>query len=177
MRLLCNILFLAVFLIHAVAVPLSCADERLISENQVKAAFVFNAAHYVSWPQTDRETLLVGILGRGPLSNEWQNISGKSVRGKKIVVFKSNSIGEMLGCHIVLIEESNPKMLSNILQHLNDYPILTISDSPFFIGYGGILNISLVNRRITFSVNLAQARAVGLDISSNLLKLATEVIK
>ena len=177
MKYFCNIVIVLLLFVHVVDISSLCAEERLISENQVKAAFVFNAAHYISWPPTDRETLLIGVLGRGPLAEEWQNISGKIVSGKKLVVFKSNIVDEMYGCHIVIIEEPNSKKQSQILQLLNDYPIITIGDSPDFTNAGGILNISLLNKRITFSVNLAQARKTGLDISSNLLKLATEVIK
>jgi hypothetical protein len=120
---------------------------------------------------------MIGILGKGPLAHEWQSISGKSLNGMKLRVIKSNDVDELLDCQIVVIEETSPHKLSRILLLLRHYPVLTIGDSPVFISSGGSLNMTLLNSHISFSINLAQARAVGLDISSNLLKLAAEVIK
>ena len=153
------------------------AEERLISESQAKAAFVFNVVRYVNWPPPGNDTVLIGILGKGPLSREWQSISGKTLSNRKLRIIKSNYVDEMLDCQLIVIEEAGPQKLPRILRILRDYPILTIGDSPVFLSSGGSLNISLRNNRISFSVNLAQTRAVGLNISSNLLKLAAEVIK
>ncbi len=155
----------------------SQAEERPISESQVKAAFVFNVAHYVNWPSPNNDTILIGILGKGSLGQEWQKLSGKNMNGKKLTIFKSNDIDEMLRCQIVFIEESNPQKVSRILQVLRDYPLVTIGDFSSFTSMGGTLNVSLLHNHISFSINLAQARAVGINISSNLLKLATEVIQ
>lgn len=172
-----KIFCLTVLTLYSICFSSAEAEERLINENQAKAAFVFNVVRYVSWPPPGGDTVLIGIFGKGPLSREWQSISGKTLNNRKLLVIKSNDIDEMLDCHLVVIEETSPSKLSRILQKLRHYPILTIGDSPVFIRSGGSLNITLLNNRISFSVNLAQTRAGGLDISSNLLKLAAEVIK
>ena len=177
MKYLFKIFCLTVLTLYSFSAPSLSAEERVIGENQAKAAFVFNVVRYVSWPPPLSDTVLIGVLGKGPLASEWQGLSGKSLNGKKLKVFKSNEIDEMLDCQIVIIEETNHQKLSRILLSLKNYPILSIGDSPVFISSGGKLNVSLVNNRISFTVNLAQARSVGLDISSNLLKLAAEVIK
>lgn len=177
MKYFLKIFCLVVLTFHSLSVSSPQAEERLISENQAKAAFVFNVAHYVSWPLPHNDTMLICVLGKGSLTREWQNISGKILNGRKLIVFKSNDFDEMLNCQIIFIEETNQIKLSHTLQLLREYPIITIGDSPVFISSGGMLNVSLINNRISFSINLAQARAVGLDISSNLLKLATEVTK
>jgi hypothetical protein len=163
-------------LFMAAASPL-WAEEQLITENQAKAAFVFNVIRYVSWPPPVSDTLQIGILGKGLLPSEWMSISGKTANGKKLHIFKSNDLEEMFDCQIIYIEETSPRKLSRILLSLRNYPILTIGDSPGFISSGGSMNVFLRNNHISFSINLTEARAAGLDISSNLLKLATEVIK
>ena len=177
MKYLLNIFCLAILGYYSLSASALRAEDRPISENQAKAAFVFNVVRYVNWPPPNGDTVLIGILGKGPLSREWQNISGKSLGNRKLRVIKSNDIDEMLECQLVVIEENSPHKLSRILQLLRHYPILTIGDSPAFIKSGGSLNISLLNNRISFSVNLAQARASGLVISSSFLKLATTVVK
>lgn len=172
-----KIFWLTVLALHSLCAAPSQAEEQLINENQAKAAFVYNVIRYVTWPPPNSDTVLIGIFGKGSISSEWQNLSGKVINGKKLKIFKSNDLDEMLDCQIVVLEETSPQKLSRTLRLLSNYPILSIGDSPAFISLGGKLNISLINNRISFSVNLAQARAVGLDISSNLLKLASEVIK
>lgn len=177
MNFFCKIFCFVLLALYSHPIPAHAAEERLISESQAKAAFVFNVVRYVNWPLPGGNTVLIGILGKGPLTHEWQSISGKTLSGRKLRVVKSNDVDEMLDCQIVVIEDTSPHKLSRILLSLRHYPILTVGDSPAFISSGGSLNISLRDNRISFSVNLAQARSVGLDISSNLLKLATEVIK
>jgi hypothetical protein len=167
----------AILTFYSICFSTAVAEDRLISENQAKAAFVFNVVRYVTWPPPDSNTVLIGILGKGPLSREWQSISGKTLSNRKLHVVKSNDVDEMLDCQLVVIEETSPNKLSRSLQKLRHYPILTIGDSPVFISSGGALNIAFLNNRISFSINLAQARASGLTISSNLLKLAIEVVK
>ena len=173
----CKISCFVVLTLHLICLTTAGAEVQLISENQAKASFVFNVVRYVNWPPPEGDTVLIGILGKGLLAREWQSISGKTVNGRKVRVVKSNDVDEMLDCQIVVIEETSPHRLSRSLLSLRHYPILTIGDSPAFISTGGCLNISLRNNHISFSINLVQARSVGLDISSNLLKLATEVIK
>jgi hypothetical protein len=177
MNYLSKILCLIAVTLLNLPLPAHAAEERLISEGQAKAAFVFNVVRYVNWPPPGNDTVLIGILGKGPLSREWQSISGKTLSSRKLRVMKSNSVDDMLDCQLIVIEEAGPQKLPRILRTLRNYPILTIGDSPGFLSSGGSLNISLRNNRISFSVNLVQARAVGLNISSNLLKLASEVIK
>lgn len=170
-------IFLVVLAFQLLCTPSAQAQEQLINENAAKAAFVYNVALYVSWPPPQSDTILVGILGKGPLEPEWKNLTGKALNNRKVKVFKSNDIEELLECQIVFIEESSPKKLSRILSQLKNYPILTIGDSPAFSNLGGMLHVSVKNNRITFVANQIQARSSGLEISSKLLKLATEVIK
>lgn len=177
MNYFCKIICLVVLTLHSLPFTAQAAGERFISASQAKVAFVSNVVRYVKWPPTGTNTVLIGILGKGQLAHEWQNISEKSINGRRLRVIKSNDVDEMLDCQIVVVEETSPHKLSRILMSLRQYPILTISDSPGFIRSGGSLNMTFLDNHISFSINLAQARAVGLDISSNLLKLAAEVIK
>lgn len=178
MKYVITTLILIVLIFHSfLCASSSRAEERILNENQAKAAFIFNVARYVSWPPPHSDTLLIGVLGKHPLAHEWQGISGKTLNGRKIKIFKSNDVDELIDCQIVFIEETSQQKTSRALLFLRRYPILTIGDSPDFINMGGILNISLFNNHISFSISQAQTRAVGLDISSNLLKLAKEVIK
>jgi hypothetical protein len=56
-------------------------------------------------------------------------------------------------------------------------PILTVSDAPGFVNRGGMIEFVLDSNRVRFEINLAAARAAGLNLSSELLRVATAVRK
>jgi hypothetical protein len=173
-----SLLFSLIFLtLFTTGVPIAHAEVRQINEDQAMTAFVANVARYVSWPAQQGDTVVIGILGKGNLSREWQSLSGRIINGRRCNVIKSADTYDMIDCHIVVIEETNASRLSRSLLVLRRHPIITISSSSDFTATGSTINVALTNNRITFAVNLGQARSVGLDISSNLLKLATEVIR
>lgn len=155
------------------------AEELQLNEQQLKAAFVFNIARYVTWPTTPHESQLftVGVIGQGRNSSSLGSLQGKTIHGRKIVVQSITDLDEVTNCQLVFIETSERKNIYRILSTLKDYPVLAISEIDGFSQYGGIITLRVVSNRMTFEVNLKSARASGLIISSNLLKLATEVIK
>lgn len=177
MKLLFRLYCTALFLLQLMCAPALHAEDHQVSEAQAKAAFLVNVAYYVTWPQQHNDSLVIGVIGKGSLGAEWQGITAKSFHGRKVRVFKSNDLDDMLDCNIIYIEESNPKKLARILLVLRDRPVLTVGDSPLFTTLGGSMTVFLQNNRLAFTINLTQARSAGLEISSNLLKLASEVIK
>lgn len=62
-----------------------------------------------------------------------------------------------------------------MLRALGQTPVLTVSDAPGFVQAGGMIGLKLRGGRIGFDINHGAARATGLVLSSQLLKLADEV--
>lgn len=156
------------------------AEDKQLSEQQLKSAIVYNIARYVTWPASalnNGQSLTVGIFGQGRNVSEWGGLQGKTVHGRKITVRRFTDLDELVNCQLVFIESSERKNVLRILAALKGYSVLTISEIEGFSHYGGMIALRLVNNRMTFEINLKSARASGLDISSNLLKLSTEVIK
>lgn len=150
-------------------------------EHQIKAAVVFNFAKFVEWPQTsfpdDGAPLVLGILDQEPLARAMEGLAGKSVQGRKLVVKRSNQIEDLKKCHIFFCGSPNFRDLPQILASLKSLPVLTITDDMENLErYPGIINLRVVEDRIRFEINLAEARNAGLKISSHLLKLALRVI-
>jgi hypothetical protein len=55
--------------------------------------------------------------------------------------------------------------------------VLTVSDLPGFTGNGGMIQFMLRENKVRFEVNLTAAEKAGLTLSSQLLKVATDVRK
>jgi len=51
--------------------------------------------------------------------------------------------------------------------------VLTVGESDKFVSLGGMIALQLTDERIQIEVNLAVARGVGLNIGSQLLRIAT----
>jgi YfiR/HmsC-like len=170
------VLFAALFL-FLLSTPAVCTEQRAPDENEIKAAFVFNVARYVSWPHYSSNIFRIGVLGKGALSTHWSNLKGRTIHGKRVAVIKTNDLDDLLNCQIVYIESPDQKNNIRVSSALKHYPVLTISNTNGNNFATGMIITSLVNNRIIFSVNLVASRMAGLEISSNLAKLAAEVIK
>ena len=144
----------------------------------MKAAFLLNFAKFVEWPAGHvKETFTIGILGRDPFDSALDSLSGKTVRGKRVVVRRYQDPDESREADILFISASEKRELPRILKTIRGNSILTVGDSKDFGRSGVMINLLLLQKRVGFEINLAAAQRDGLQISSNLLKLAQEVIE
>ena len=147
-------------------------------EYQVKAAFLLNFARFVEWPASHvSNNFTIGVLGRDPFDRALDSLSGKTVRGKRVVVRRYEDPDEAREADILFISASEKRSLPRILKKIRGNPILTVGDSKDFGSSGVMINLLLLQKRVGFEINLAAAQRDGLQISSNLLKLAQEVIE
>jgi len=154
------------------------AEPLQAGEYQVKAAFLLNFAKFVEWPAGSvKETFTIGVLGRDPFDSALDSLSGKTVKGRRVVVRRYEEPDEAREADILFISASEKRALPRILKTIRGNSILTVGDSKDFGHSGVIINLLLLQKRVGFEINLAAAQRDGLQISSNLLKLAQEVIE
>ena len=63
-----------------------------------------------------------------------------------------------------------------VLRAVGQWPVLTVSDAPDFAAAGGIIGLRERTGRIRFDINQGAAKRAGLSLSSQLLRLADDVI-
>ncbi len=147
------------------------------SEDQVKAAFLFNFARYVEWPEAAfadatasiRLCLLSDAAFQQVLS---ETVSGRSVGRRPVGVETIASLDAAGGCHLLFLDDSVPAEGVAVAGQLGELAVFTISDRGGFAAGGGIANFILVDQKIRFEINPSAARRAGLKISSSLLRLA-----
>lgn len=152
------------------------------SEYEVKAAFLFNFAKFVEWPEDSfadsYSPIVIGILGQDPFSGALDHtIGGKTVNGRALMVKRLAQGQDARACHILFVCSSERKRLSQILASLGGTSVLTVSDMDDFAYAGGIINFVLENSKVKFQVNATAAARARLRISSKLLTLARKVIQ
>jgi hypothetical protein len=151
------------------------------SEYEVKAAFLFNFAKYVEWPEGafpgPADRIVICVLGENPFGTLLEDVvKDKKANGRELAVRETRSISAAAGCHIVFIAFSEQSRLEEILRRLGDHPVLTVSDGGALADRGVILGLTLSEDRVRFEVNLIAARRAGLKLSSQLLKVAIRLI-
>ncbi len=149
-----------------------------LAEEQVKAGFVLNFAKYVEWPVTapvGGELRICGV-GPHPLSGKLAELQGRQVQGREVRVRISGRPDDWRGCHILFLPAEEALRAEALLRTVGTSPVLTVGDGADFARDGGMIGLKLRFGRIRFDINLGAARRAGLNFSSQLLKLADEVI-
>jgi len=162
----------ALLLLHA---PRAGAEE--LPEYRLKALFLYNFALFTEWPEEVGGTLNLCVYGPDPFGPEIDALRGKQV-GTRIIAVQRKLPGDSLGaCQIVFIAAPAIGALPQVLGQLRGLEILTVADSPGAASQGIALNLSVARSKVTFEANLPAARSAGLNLSSKLLRLATQVIQ
>ncbi len=143
------------------------------SEYQVKAAFLYNLARMVEWPNENPSApLVMCFMGEDVFGNTTEGIATKTIRNRPIVFRKNVTLQSVEICHILYISSSERSNITSISKALATRAILTVGDIEDFTERGGMVNLIRDNERIKIEVNLKRAEKTGLKISSRLLTLA-----
>jgi hypothetical protein len=144
-------------------------------EYQIKAAFLFNFAQFVTWPPTTfadtNAPFCIGILGDDPFGSSLEEtIQGEKVNGHPLTIQHYRSIQEITNCQILFISRSENKQ--DVLESLKGKKILTVGDSDDFLKNGGVIRFVTEEGKIHLRISLEAAKNADLTISSKMLRLA-----
>lgn len=165
------------------AVPLFTAagirGQSRPTQYQVEATYLYNFSQFVAWPASQSaagNSFNICVLGQDPFGPALETILGdETVAGKSVVVKRIPTPQEGVNCRVLFISSSEHGRLKEILTTLGGASVLTVSDLPEFTQRGGMIQFLLVEDRVRFEVNLAAAERARLTLSSELLKVATNV--
>lgn len=154
------------------------AAQKVRDEAEVKAAYIYNFAHFVSWPEgaftNKTEPFIVAVLGEDPFGKELEKaLETEKAKGRSFSIIRTPTGSSVPHCHILFIGASEKERLSSIFQDLDNKPILTVSEVTPFARIGGMIRFSKENRRISLIINPETAKKAGLRIRSELLSIAT----
>jgi YfiR/HmsC-like len=150
------------------------------TEYEVKATYLYNFSRFVDWPakaaQAQSDSFAICVLGQDPFGPTLNaTLADETINGKNVVARRIPSPEEAVNCRILFISSSEENQLKQILAVLDRTSVLTVSDLPQFSRRGGMVQFVLDGNRVRFEVNLTPAEHAGLTLSSELLKLATNV--
>lgn len=152
------------------------AQEYRSGEYELKAAILFNLVKFVEWPAATysgaRAPTVLCTLGRDPFGSALNQYDGNNVNGRPLVIRRLRRGDDPHGCHLAYISSSEAKLLTQVLKNLSAEPILTVGEMEQFAGRGGIIQLTVEDKQVHFTINLSVASRGQLRIRSNLLALS-----
>lgn len=164
-------------LIAGVALCLpSTAEESIPREDQLKAAYLINFAQFVQWPVIEDATLTICVQGAAGVREALARAVArkKTVSNGVLAVRSLPADAAPDGCKMLFVAGADSVAVDRARTRL-DMPVLTVSDAGGFVHDGGMIELFNDNNRLRFRINAASAETAGLQISSDLLRLAVAV--
>lgn len=173
---------LALLLFGGTRAPLAWAEPGWSPEfeRQVKIGFLYNFAKFIEWPSgavpESSAPFTVGVVGDDSFCDALEEtLRGKTINSRPVVVRK------LLGAEldnpgqILFISPSLGKEVPTVLARVRNAPVLTVGDMMDFAALGGVINFKIEEHRVRFEINIDAAQRAGLQVSSQLLAIATVV--
>jgi YfiR/HmsC-like len=156
------------------------AAPSLPTDYEVKAAFLYNFAKFVRWPDdaTGGPRFVVAIVGDDPFGAVLDRaFQGKTVLGRPVEIRRTRVFREAVGAQMAFIGSSEHARLAEVLAALKGGSVLTVGDMDSFADGGGMVGFRIKDSTVRFEVNLREVRQARLQMSSQIIRLAQRVIE
>jgi hypothetical protein len=153
-----------------------------VAEYQVKALFLYNFANFVEWPEsafeTDTAQLRLCLYGNVPFGIFLDEVDGTLIGDRELSIKRTKSLEDIRnGCQILFVGDDKKVILPTFWNEIKYLYVLSIGEEKGFASNGGVINIMRTTDQVQFEVNISNAMANGLFISSDLLSLARKIRK
>lgn len=153
----------------------AAAADQVASEGQLKAAYLVNFLKYVDWPPTHPHVTLC-VFGRSPLLTYLAPYEGRPIGGREMRLRRVTGPQQFGHCQELFVPESEEARFATILQWTDRMPILTVSDAEHFARDGGAISLIRAEGRLQFDINTDTLARSGLKPTSQLMRLARQVL-
>jgi len=166
--------FICILLLYFSSVQYTTATDILFKEYQVKAVYLYNFAHFTTWPPelfpNETAPIRICVLGKDPFKGLLEKtVENETVGKRSLVIEYYSEIEKVSDCHILFTTRTKT---AELLSFIGDKPILSVGDDEPFAENGGIINFKLVGNSVRLVINLSAMRKSGVQISFQVLQLA-----
>ncbi len=162
--------------------PVVAASETRDADT-VKSAFVYTvAARHVEWPESvyrDKTSpFVIGVLGSDPIVAALIETCRDRKKGDRPIEVRTIvGIEAATSCQILFIPTNREKDLPAIVEACKGRPVLLVGSSEDSVRKGAHIGAFLEKGKLRFAADPSSAKRSGLEIGSELLKLARLVVK
>ena len=150
-----------------------------VTEHELKAAYLFNLAQFVTWPSTAFDSpespLRICVVGGDSFSAVLEKtVENEAAAGHPLVVESIRSLEMLQECHIAFVPGARSDT-DAVLRATAGRAVLTVGEAASFLDAGGIVRFVVAGGRVRFDINARPAAAAGLAVSSRVLQVARYV--
>lgn len=151
-----------------------------VTEESVKAAYLYRFADYVRWPSgmfgNPAASLTVAVVGDARLANELQAVtSDRTVDGRQVAVRELTAGEQLEDVHILFVSAESMDDFPRLREAARSHATLLVTESRDALKVGSVINFTTVDRRVRFEVSLNAAEQCNVKLSSQLLAVAERV--
>ncbi len=154
------------------------ADE-ISQEYKLKAAFLVNFSRFITWPEQSfapgQQDFTLCVVGKNPFGTMLQAVEGQKINGRNLRIVYADSFQKLPQCHMLFISRSEKSDLDSILSRTVQQPVVTVSDIPGFVSFGGSIEFVTKDDRLSFVINHSVLKKRGIQASASMLDLAASV--
>jgi TonB family protein len=148
------------------------------TEDQVKAAYLFNFAKFAEWPNhalpEGPSPLLICVRGADEdfFDALKAAVEGKIVKTHPVMVKRLSAAEELKSCQIVFFRSSEKKHIQTAIESLARTGVLLIGEDESFLRQGGMINLVRDHGTIRFEISPDAIDRSEIHLSASILSLA-----
>jgi hypothetical protein len=155
---------------------------QAVTEDQVKAAYMYNFAKFADWPAeaftNADDPIRLCILNDQPFYSQLIQIAkDKTIAGRAVRAVPVQNGQQARGCHMLFIDSAQAGDVVHLFETLQGSSVLTVGETESFVDQGGIIGFVMQGGQVHFQVNHKAANQSGIRLSSRLLSVAKRVIE
>jgi hypothetical protein len=151
---------------------------QAVSEDSVKAAFLYRFTDYVEWPAAALQSaqFTIAVLDDAGVAADLEHIvATHQVKGRTARVKLIHRVKEATDAQVIFLGAGDPDAHRRFIAGLAGKSVLVVTDEEHGLEEGGTVNFMLIDHRLRFEISLTAAAHSGLKISSELLSVAARV--
>ncbi len=146
-------------------------------EYEVKAVAFEKLSLFIDWPpNTFNETndqFVITVFGQSPFGNILERVyNGHKIKDKTVKIVYIKDIRDLPECQILFIPEIKKNELKDILDFINNKPILIIADKQGFAEAGCFISFYNYEDKLHFEINQKAMESAGFTIDYKLLRVS-----
>ena len=160
----------------------AAGEPATVTQERIKAAFLYKFAGYVEWPASAfadaTSPIVIGVAGSRPVAEGLeQAVAGKRL-GERALRVRRLASGERRcdGCHILFVaRDVDRDRAAELLAAAHGKPQLTVTDGEGEHPPGSIIHFVVAEDRVRFDISREEESQQGLRLASPLLSVARNV--
>jgi hypothetical protein len=162
-------------LLSCACLPTALAGEVGAPEYGIKAAYLYKFIGFVEWPRAGAANAPINlcVAGKDPFGHLLdEGFQGKKSGERAILIRRVSDLRTTRACQILFVGPISDKDYRVLQKDIQGAPVLLVSDDEGPPARDATIVFHNVGGRILFDIRAEAARAEGIEISSQLLKLA-----